>query len=78
MPEKPGDGWMKNYYEAVQPELLCCLLIIPYLSLPGTRQNLSVRLKKARGRLMEDDEASGSGGGCGATRFPPLLGKEHT
>ena len=27
---------------------------------------------------MEDDEASGSGGGCGATRFPPLLGKEHT
>lgn len=65
MPEENIDGSMKNYYEAVQPELLCCLLIIPYLSLPGIQQNLSVRLKKSEGRLMEDDEVSGRGG-CGA------------
>lgn len=33
MPQKHSDGSMKNYYEAVQPELLFCLLIIPYVSL---------------------------------------------
>lgn len=31
-----------------QAELLRCLLINPYLSLPGIRQNLLVRLREAR------------------------------
>lgn len=41
-----SDRSMKNYYEAVQPELWFSLLIIPYFSFPGIQQNLSVRLRK--------------------------------
>lgn len=48
MPQNRSDGAMINYYEAVQPELLSCLLIIPYLSHPGIQENLSVRLQTAR------------------------------
>lgn len=77
MPQKHSDGSMKKDYEAVRSELLFCLLIMSYLSLPGIQQNLSVGLKKSEGRLMEDDEVNGRRRGVGPS-LPASLGKEHT